>query len=128
MPRPALTPQLALDHLGELSSEVRAALLLDERGDLAAHTADESDRGERLGALVRELLERADAASEGPGARVAQVEVTTPEGAVFALRAPAANGGSAGWTIAVVAERLALPSLMFYDLLHVLARLQPEAA
>lgn len=128
MPRPALTPQLALDHLGELSSEVRAALLLDASGELAAHTVEEPERGMRLGALVRELFERADAASEGPGAPVAQVEVTTLEGAVFALRVAPPNGGSAGWTIAVVAERLALPSLMFYDLRHVLARLEAEAA
>ena len=126
MPRSALTPQLALAHLGDLSSEVRAAVLLDERGEVAAHTVDDAERGQRLGALARELFERADAAAERSGVDAEQVEVSTVAGAVFAMRSAPSDGRR--WTIAVVAERFALPSLMFYDLLRVLARLRPEAA
>ena len=127
MPRSALTPQLALDHLGELSSEVRAAVLLDERGELAAHTASDAERGARLGALARELFERAEAAGERAGTEVSQVEVTAFGGAVFAVRQPP-PASRRRWTIAVVAERLALPSLLFYDLTRVLARLSVDAA
>jgi hypothetical protein len=97
---PALTPSLALDYLDELSTDIRAAAILDGDGELAAHSGDSPERAERMRKLVLELMEQAG----GP-----QVEVSTPNGAVFALR-------ENGWTIAVVTGRYALSSLMFYDL------------
>lgn len=112
----ALTPELALGHLEELSSDLRAAVLVDSKGRLAAST--DPDRGDRLCELARALFERAEAAAEEAPA---QVEVTTTAGAVFAIR-------DARFTLAVVADRLALASLMFYDLRSVLARLEPRAA
>src|SRR4051812_50182722 len=54
-----------------------------------------------MGELAREML---DAAPDGD-----QAEVVTTEGSVFAVRGEA-------WTIAVVAGRQPLASLMFYDL------------
>jgi hypothetical protein len=101
---PALTPDLALDYLGELSTDIRAALVLDAGGQVAAVTGDDRERGERMRDLATQML---DAAVEGD-----QVEVVTTEGSVFAVRGE-------GWTVAVVAGRRPLASLMFYDLRNV---------
>ena len=108
MSGPALTPDLALDYLGELSTDIRAAIVLDSGGALAAVTGDDRERGERMRELSTELL---DAAAEGD-----QVEVVTTEGSVFAVRGES-------WTVAVVAGRQPLASLMFYDLRNVLREL-----
>jgi hypothetical protein len=98
---PALTPDLALDYLGELSTDIRAAVVVDSGGKLAAVTGDDRDRGERMRELAEKLLDGVD-----------QVEVLTTEGSVFAVRGDA-------WTVAVVAGRQPLASLMFYDLRNV---------
>lgn len=122
---PTLTPELALRYLDELSTDIRAAVLLDRSGRLAATHGDGTAASpERLAELTTKLLEHADSAAEaaqGFEPPVAQVEVTTADGAVFAVRAE-------GWTIAVVAGRFALPSLMFYDLRAVLSDLGERAA
>jgi predicted regulator of Ras-like GTPase activity (Roadblock/LC7/MglB family) len=125
VPDSTLTPELALRYLDELSTDIRAAVLLDRAGHVAAaHAADGDPPADRLGELVAALFEHADKAArrasgfEGP---VTQVEVTTADGAVFGVRGE-------GWTIAVVAGRFALPSLMFYDLRAVLSDLGDRAA
>ena len=110
MPEPALTPALALDYLDELSTDIRGAVLLDSGGAVAAAWRGDRELAERLREPVARLLERADAAAgDGPAT---QVEVTTQRGAVFCVR-------ESGWTIAAVTGRFALPSLVFYDLRHV---------
>jgi len=113
---PALTPELALDYLGELSTDIRAGVLLDAAGALAASWGGDDARGERVRELVLELLERADRAPGGDGGAVAHVEASTARGAVFCVRDDA-------WTLAVVSGRQALSSLMLYDLRRVLADL-----
>ena len=105
VPDPVLTPDLALDYLGELSTDIRAGVVVDSQGDVAAVTGDDRERGEKMRTLALELL---DAAGEGYD----QAEVVTAEGSVFAVRGE-------GWTIAVVAGRQPLASLMFYDLRNV---------
>ena len=105
MSGPALTPDLALDYLGELSTDIRAAIVVDAGGDVAAVTGDDRERGEKMKTLALELLE---AAGEG----FDQAEVVTTEGSVFVVRGE-------GWTVAVVAGRQPLASLMFYDLRNV---------
>ena len=107
---PALTPQLALDYLDELSVDIEAAVVIDGGGRLAAGTGADEERKERMRELVVELLDRAGDAA--PGAGVDQVEVTTSDGSVFAVR-------GAAWTVGVVAGRKPLSSLMFYDLRNV---------
>jgi hypothetical protein len=109
---PALTPALALQYLEELSTDIKAGVLLAADGSLAAASGPGQD-GDRLRELTLELFEGADAADGEP---VAQVEVSTGDGAVYATREP-------GWTIAVVTGRFALPSLMFFDLRTVLGAL-----
>ena len=113
MSGPALTPELALDYLGELSTDITAAVVVNSQGDVAAVTGDDEERGEKMRTLALELL---DAAAESGVEGVDQVEVVTAAGSVFAVR-----GDS--WTVAVVAGRQPLASLMFYDLRNVVKEL-----
>lgn len=116
---PALSPDLALDYLDELSVDIEVALVLDRDGRVAAATGEDQDRKDRMGKVVVELLDRA--AEAAPESGVDQVEVTTPEGSVFAVR-------GSDWTVAVVAGRKPLASLMFYDLRNVVSDLGGAAA
>jgi predicted regulator of Ras-like GTPase activity (Roadblock/LC7/MglB family) len=125
VPDSTLTPDLALRYLDELSTDIRAAVLLDSTGKPAAAHAPAGDPpADKLGELAVRLFEQAATAAgatnafDGP---VTQLEVTVADGTVFAVQA-------AGWTIAVVAGRFALPSLMFYDLNAVLSDLGKRAA
>jgi hypothetical protein len=118
MPDPTLTPELALRYLDELSTDIRAAVLLDSGDALVA--ASDGAPGDKLRERALRLLSQADAAAPFEGA-VTQVEASTVAGSVFALR-------SEGWTIAVVTGRFALSSLMFYDLRTVLGDLGARAA
>jgi hypothetical protein len=115
----ALTPELALRYLDELSTDIRAALLLDSEGAVAAASGPLADRSESAAELLRQLFERAEAASGGEPP--AQIEATVPAGAVFAVR-------QGSWTVAAVTSRFALSSLMFYDLRSVLSDLEGQAA
>jgi hypothetical protein len=82
-------------------------VLLDRDGRLAAVDAGHADVGEGLGELARDLLDRAS---------TGQVEVSTGAGIVYALRTEA-------WTLAVVAGRFALSSLVFFDMRRALEEL-----
>lgn len=119
MAGPALTPALALDYLAELSTDIRAGVLLDGHGELAASWENDDARGERVRELVVQLMERADAAA-GERDRPSQVEVSTGSASVFCVREDS-------WTIAVVTGRYALSSLMFLDLRNLLADLGRSA-
>ena len=110
----ALTPALALDYLGELSTDIEAVVVLDRDGRVAAATGDDDDRNERMRELFAALLDRA--AEAAPDSGVDQLEVTTAEGSVFAVR-------GSEWTVGVVAGRRPLASLMFYDLRNVVSEL-----
>jgi hypothetical protein len=109
-PAPTLTPPLALDYLRELSADIRSGVVLDPKGTLLAGP-------EHLADAARDLLAGA------PGAE--ELHVSTADGAVFAAR-------SDRHALVVVCGRLALPSLIRYDLRLVLADLagspRPEAA
>lgn len=97
-----LDPDLALDYLGELSTDIRAAAILDAGGAPLAGDADLAQPGrDLLAALEPETM---------------QVEVITERGAVFAAR-------SKTHAIVLVAGRFVLPSLMRYDLRMVLGDL-----
>jgi predicted regulator of Ras-like GTPase activity (Roadblock/LC7/MglB family) len=111
---PALTPVLALDYLDELSTDIEAVVVLDRDGRVAAVSGEDDERKDRMRELVVALLERADAAAPGKG--VDQLEIQTADGSVFAVR-------GSDWTVAVVAGRKPLASLMFYDLRNVVSDL-----
>ena len=98
------------------SIDVEAVVVLDAAGGLVEASCADSGRRRELGELARELVERADAASDEP---VAQIEVQTATGAVFAVRDHL-------HAIACVTRRSALPSLTLYDLGRALAELCAE--
>lgn len=108
-------PERAAERLCELSSDCRAAVLLDAAGSLAGRGNVDSARAETLAGLTRELFEAVD--STGSAEPAEQVEAQVPGGAVFASRTPR-------WTLAAVARRAALASLMLYDLRAVLGELE----
>jgi hypothetical protein len=113
-----LTPERTAARLCELSSDARAAVLLDAAGTLAGSSVPDPERARMLGDLARELFETVDRATRDWDADPAeQVEVQVPGGAAFASRTPR-------WTLAVVARRGALASLMLYDLRAVLGELE----
>jgi hypothetical protein len=101
----ALTPELALAYLRELSADVTAAVLLDPAGERLAGPA-------ALHAPARDLLA---AAPPGP----AELYGRTPAGAVFAARDDAHQ-------LVVATGPLALPGLTRHDLRTALAALAGE--
>jgi hypothetical protein len=109
----SLTPELALQYLGELSTDIKASVVLSADGRTAA-ASKPAETGDRLRELTQQLFERADAADSQV---VTQVEVSTGDGAVYAVR-------DERWTVGVVTGRFALSSLMFYDLRAVLGDLE----
>src|SRR3954467_4835198 len=99
---PALTPELALDYLRELSADVRAGVILAADGRRLAGP-------EALADSARAVLAALPDADEA--------EVATGDGIVFAARA----GGHAA---VLVCGRLALGALHRYDLRMVLGDLE----
>jgi hypothetical protein len=99
---PALTPELALDYLRELSADVRAGVVLAADGRRLAGP-------EELAEPARTLLAALAEADEA--------EVATGDGIVFAAR-------SGSHAAVVVCGRLALGALHRYDLRRVLADLE----
>ncbi len=104
-----LLPERAAGHLCEMATDVRAAVLVRPDGE----PAGDDEHAAELAALTEELLAAVDGALRGE--RTDQVEAHTERGSVFAARRN-------GWTLAAVARRSALPSLMFYDLRTTLER------
>jgi hypothetical protein len=100
----ALSPQHALDYLGELSTDIRSAAVLDSAGACAAGDADLAETG-------RELL-------RGDGERF--VEAAAPGGRVFAARGPAHS-------LVVLTGPFALPALVRHDIAQALVDLVPPA-
>ena len=111
------TPEAAARRLCELSADARAAVLLDAAGaPVGCHGVTKSRSGE-LAQLARTLFETVDRAHRDmPGGPPEQTEVQIDGGTVYASRSPR-------WTLAVVARRNALASLMLMDLRAVLAEL-----
>jgi len=114
---PALTPELALQYLGELSTDIKASVVVSADGRTAA-ASKPVEAGDQLRELTKQLFERADAVDSQT---VTQVEVSTGDGAVYAVR-------DERWTVGVVTGRFALSSLMFYDLRSVLGDLEGKPA
>jgi hypothetical protein len=104
------TPADAAPRLLELSSDVRAALLLDERGEPAGVAGGPAGLVED----ARALLAAADRAA--PDGRPEEIEVQFPRGAVYAVRRE-------GWTLVAVAGRGSLSSLVRWDMRSVLSEL-----
>jgi hypothetical protein len=109
----ARTPEEAVEFLARTGPDVKAAIVLGEAGELAAHS-EGPGRESALRELVTNLFERAGTAA---GGRVDQLEISTGAGTVFAMR-------RRRFSIAVVTGRLALSSLVMFDLRMVLIDLE----
>jgi len=111
--------EAAAERLVEGSVDIRVALLMDPAGGLlaAAGSNDDREAARELAALGHELVVAADRAAPEP---TVHIEVQTGRGTVFAVR-------DARWTVVCVAGRLALSSLVLYDLRQALLEL-PAAA
>jgi hypothetical protein len=102
----AVTEELALRYLLELSTDIRAALLLDSEGKLLAAAPERpgAQSLERCAALVREV-EALGSNDEEP----IELDATVPGGAVFALRQDER-------TLICVTGPFALPGLILHDM------------
>jgi predicted regulator of Ras-like GTPase activity (Roadblock/LC7/MglB family) len=113
-----LTPERTAQRLCELSADARAAVLLDAAGALASSHGVAEGHSDELAQLARDLFDAVDRANRDiPGGPPEQVEAQVDRGTVYASRTPR-------WTLAVVARRNALSSLMLMDLRAVLGELQ----
>jgi predicted regulator of Ras-like GTPase activity (Roadblock/LC7/MglB family) len=99
----------ALADLTEISSQVEAAVVVDEQGAAIASTLADESGTERLARAGTELLEAAGSGFGREGRTVSRLEVALREGSVFALT----EGG-----LAIVARTSPNPSsgLVLYDL------------
>lgn len=96
----------ALAYLTEMSPDLRGGAILSADGAVLSASGDPG----RWRDDVAELLDVADRAEGEP---VEQVHIATEQGEVFALR-------HAGLTAVAVTERLALASLLLFDMRSVL--------
>ena len=116
MPDTERAPQAAAERLCRLSEDARAAVVLDASGQLAGASDGSSEQAAALGEAARALVEAVDAAAGGPPE---QVEAHVDGGSVYVVR-------HGGYTLAAVAPRTALSSLMFYDARAVLDGFEGE--
>jgi predicted regulator of Ras-like GTPase activity (Roadblock/LC7/MglB family) len=113
-----LTPERTAERLCELSIDARAAVLLDAAGSPASVHGVAAGHTPELATLAHDLFEAVDRAHRDiAGGPPEQVEVQVDRGTVYASRTPR-------WTLAVVARRAALSSLMLMDLRAVLDELE----
>jgi Roadblock/LC7 domain len=116
-----LTPERTAQRLCELSADARAAVLLDAAGADAGTYGVEDEQAADLAQLARDLFDAVDRANRDiPGGPPEQVEAQVDGGTVYGSRTPR-------WTLAVVARRNALSSLMLTDLRAVLNELEGGA-
>jgi predicted regulator of Ras-like GTPase activity (Roadblock/LC7/MglB family) len=113
-----LTPERTAERLCELSADARAAVLLDAAGSPTSVHGVPAGHAAELATLAHDLFEAVDRAHRDlAGGPPEQVEVQIDRGTVYASRTPR-------WTLAVVARRAALSSLMLMDLRAVLGELE----
>jgi hypothetical protein len=112
-----LAPEEVPGRLAELSSDVRAAVLVDEAGGLVASSEPDAGKAGSLAELTVELLAVADHAA---GGRAVQVEAQVEGGAVFATR-------ESGYALAAVTRRLALAALILHDMRMLLRGVESPA-
>lgn len=99
----------ALADLTEISSQIRAAVLLSDDGTIAGSTLDD-EQADRMAKAAQALLEAAERTRPGPGPRtLTQLEASTLGGSVFVVR-------DHGRVIAATTSPEPTVGLVFYDL------------
>jgi predicted regulator of Ras-like GTPase activity (Roadblock/LC7/MglB family) len=111
--------QQALADLTEISSQIRAAVVFDDKGKVAGFTLGDSDRAEELARSAAELLAVADGVKSGDGTELTQLEAATDEGSVFVVR----EGKT---LIAATTGVDPTVGLVFYDLKSALRNMQQK--
>jgi predicted regulator of Ras-like GTPase activity (Roadblock/LC7/MglB family) len=108
----------ALADLTEISSEVVNVVIVDGEGSLLATTVGDQQRAERLVAATSRLLDEAERLARARGlGELTQLEASTLEGSVFAVRAK-------GRLIAATTRPDPTVGLVFYDLKHCLGSIE----
>jgi predicted regulator of Ras-like GTPase activity (Roadblock/LC7/MglB family) len=100
--------QQAIADLTEISSQIQAAVVFDDKGTVAGSTFDDPARADELARAAAELLEQADRVKTGDG-RLSQLEAATHQGSVFVVRDGKAR-------IAATTAPEPTVGLVFYDL------------
>jgi predicted regulator of Ras-like GTPase activity (Roadblock/LC7/MglB family) len=112
--------QQALADLTEISSQIEAAVVFDEKGKVAGSTLGEPGRADELAAAANQLLAAAEGLKTGESA-LTQLEVATGEGSVFVVR----EGKTC---IAATTGSNATVGLVFYDLKSALKNVKAQPA
>ncbi len=111
--------QQALADLTEISSQIQAAVVFDEKGKVAGSTLGDSGRADELAKAATELLSAAEDVRTGESP-LTQLEVATSEGSVFVVR----DGKTC---IAATTGGNPTVGLVFYDLKSALRNVRPAA-
>ena len=99
----------ALADLTEISSQVEAAVIVDDAGAVVASTLADAERSARLARAAVDLLGAADKRFESGGRALTQLEAALQEGSVFVAR-------EAGRSIVATTSAEPTSGLVFYDL------------
>ncbi len=99
----------ALADLTEISSQVEAAVVLDDTGAVVASTLDDAERAARLARAALDLLAAADRRFESGTRVLTQLEAALREGSVFVVR-------EKGRSIVATTSPDPTSGLVFYDL------------
>jgi len=111
--------QQALSDLTEISSQIRAAVVFDDKGKVAGSTLEDGARAEELARNAAELLAVADGVKTGDGTELTQLEAATEEGSVFVVREGTTR-------IAATTGVDPTVGLVFYDLKSALRNLEAK--
>ena len=109
--------QQALADLTEISSQIQAAVVLDDKGKVVASTLAESDAFAQGAA---DLLATAEEVQTGDSP-LTQLEIATGDGSVFVVR-------EGKQTIAATTPPMPTVGLVFYDLKSALRSIKPKPA
>jgi predicted regulator of Ras-like GTPase activity (Roadblock/LC7/MglB family) len=109
--------QQALADLTEISSQIQAAVVFDDKGKVAGSTLADTARAAELAKAAGELLAAAEELKSGD-APLTQLEVATGEGSVFVVR----DGKT---RIAATTGSNPTVGLVFYDLKSALRSVKP---
>jgi len=99
----------ALADLTEISSQVEAAVVLDDAGAVVASTFDDAERSARLARAALDLLDAAGRRVEPGGRSLTQLEAALREGSVFVA-------SEEGRSIVATTSPDPTSGLVFYDL------------
>jgi predicted regulator of Ras-like GTPase activity (Roadblock/LC7/MglB family) len=112
-----MNPEQALADLTEISSQIEAAVVFDEQGNVVGSTLDDASRAGQLATAARELLRTAEEVK--PGSTLTQFEIATTEGSLFLVRDDQTS-------IAATTGGNPTVGLVFYDLKSTLRNLKKE--